>query len=98
MNKVLIAQNNDGTEGYMFYCPGCEHYHIYYTKNHKLCWKFNGDLEKPTFTPSLLTWQDAKGDRPASRCHLFVTDGKIVYCGDCTHKYAGKTIDMQVED
>jgi len=27
-------------------------------------------------------------------CHLFITDGKIIYCGDCTHEYAGKTIDL----
>ncbi len=27
-------------------------------------------------------------------CHLFVTEGKIVYCGDCTHELAGQTVDM----
>lgn len=27
-------------------------------------------------------------------CHLFVTSGKIIYCLDCTHAYAGKTVEL----
>ena len=27
-------------------------------------------------------------------CHIFVTDGKIQYLSDCSHKLAGQTIDM----
>lgn len=27
-------------------------------------------------------------------CHLFVTDGRLQYCGDCTHELAGKTVAM----
>ena len=26
----------------------------------------------------------------SGRCHLFVTNGMIHYCGDCTHEYNGK--------
>ena len=96
MAKVLRVYDDDVS--YMFYCPGCEQYHVYTTKNSNLCWKFNGDMEKPTFTPSLLTWKDAKDDISASRCHLVITDGKIAYCRDCTHKYAGQTIDMEPEN
>lgn len=33
-------------------------------------------------------------DRVEKRCHLFVTDGKIHYCGDCHHELAGKTVPM----
>lgn len=43
----------------------------------------------------------AQGERAALNdprfryvCHLFVTDGKIIYCSDCTHEYAGKSIDL----
>jgi hypothetical protein len=53
-------------------------------------WQFNGDLEKPTFTPSLL----CNKDDPASRCHLFVTGGEIHYCGDSWHELRGKTVAM----
>lgn len=27
-------------------------------------------------------------------CHLFITDGTIQYCPDCTHALAGKTVPM----
>ena len=31
---------------------------------------------------------------PSEKCHLFVTDGKIIYCGDCTHELSGQTVDL----
>ncbi|MCP8600812.1 anaerobic dehydrogenase, partial [Acinetobacter baumannii] len=31
---------------------------------------------------------------PASRCHLFLTDGKIQFLSDCHHELAGLTVDM----
>lgn len=31
-------------------------------------------------------------------CHLFVTDGKIQFLGDCSHELRGQTIAMQRED
>lgn len=27
-------------------------------------------------------------------CHSFVTDGKILFLGDCTHALAGKTVEL----
>lgn len=27
-------------------------------------------------------------------CHCFVTNGKIQYLSDCTHQYAGQTVDL----
>ena len=76
---------------YWFMCPGCDQPHAYFCENAKggSSWEFNGDMERPSFTPSLLNRSPAIG-----RCHLFVTDGKIHYCGDCTHELAGKTVDM----
>jgi hypothetical protein len=78
---------------YVFYCPGCKEDHPYRVKPYSELpvWTFNGDLESPTFTPSLL----CNGSDPASRCHLFVTDGKIQYCSDCHHELAGQTVEMQ---
>lgn len=32
--------------------------------------------------------------QPKSVCHSFVRDGQIQYLGDCTHEYAGKTVDL----
>jgi len=91
MPKVF---EDDDSGVYVFYCSGCEGAHQYWTKklNGNPVWKFNGDVEKPTFTPSLLN------TRPGMRCHLFVTDGKIIYCSDCDHPLAGQTVDMIDEE
>jgi len=82
--KINDTKENLAAHG--FYCPGCKCHHSYDIKR----WKFNGDFEKPTFTPSLLIW----ASRPEVRCHLFVTDGKIRFLNDCFHEYAGKTVEM----
>lgn len=96
MAKLREISNERGT--YMFYCPGCKCSHAYFTKTgdikgvpaKKITWDFNGDMEKPTFNPSL------KNTYPDGRiCHLFVKDGKIIYCSDCFHELSGKTVEME---
>lgn len=103
-----MAKIRDEGEGrYSFYCPGCDHMHIYFVNSphwHKDSqgWTFNGNFDKPSFTPSLLnTWgknvnpkyEEPEGPAPKNGwsgvCHLFVTDGVINYCGDCTHDHNG---------
>lgn len=89
--KVQEITHNDKIVGYYFDCPGCDHAHIFYTGNTTgPNWKFNGDVNNPTFTPSLMNDKD----RPERRCHLIMTDGKINYCNDCYHDLSGKTIEM----
>ena len=103
-----MAKIKDYGKGqFAFKCPGCGCEHIYFvnSKNHSLSWGFNGDMNKPTFTPSLLNrWgkyvdpnfkEDPDFPNASGICHLFVTEGKIIYCGDCTHELAGKTVDMK---
>lgn len=88
MAKIQPLYTDAGDIGlYMFWCPGCKENHAY-TKGR---WEFNGDFEKPTFRPSLLYGKD--GER--TRCHIFVTDGKIQYLSDCDHELAGQTIEME---
>ena len=59
------------------------------------CWKFNGDIFKPTFTPSLLTRiQYTDPNKQDYVCHLFIRDGMLDYLPDCTHPLTGKTIQM----
>ena len=43
-----------GKEGFSFYCPGCKYHHAFYTKGGKHTWTWNGSLDKPTFSPSLV--------------------------------------------
>ncbi len=77
---------DDENPAWMFYCPGCDVSHCFDKR-----WTFNGDVEKPTFTPSLLIDKLTKNDTQA-RCHSFVTDGQIRYLSDCEHGMKGKTI------
>jgi hypothetical protein len=65
-------------------------------------WGYNGNADAPTFTPSVKVswdWGPVEDAEPGHRqgyhcCHFNVTDGKIIYHGDCTHKYAGQTLDL----
>lgn len=95
MSKLYKALDEKGIHyGYSFYCPGCKHSHVYWTErkaSNGAQWTFNNDMEKPTFRASLL--QTIPGEN--YRCHIFVTDGKIQYLGDCTHELAGQTIEME---
>ena len=52
-------------------------------------WSWNGDAEKPTINPSVLT-----DDGMGNISHLFIREGKIIYLSDCTHELKGKTVDM----
>ena len=55
-------------------------------------WEFNGNLERPTFKPSIRSQQPWK---EAERvCHSFVTDGRIQFLDDCTHLLKGETVDL----
>ena len=71
--------------GYIFECPGCGMSHVFDER-----WKFNGDYEKPTFSPSLLArWPEN------NVCHFFVQEGKIRFLNDCTHELKGKTVELE---
>jgi hypothetical protein len=80
--------------GWRYRCPGCQDMHLLSG------WTFNGDLENPTFTPSVLAYphekltDDDKTVIKAPRCHHFVTAGRIHYLSDCTHALKGQTVDM----
>lgn len=63
-------------------------------------WGFNGNVDAPTFTPSVLTTYRANPDADPvrfpewlkeRRCHTFITNGMVQFLGDCTHALAGKT-------
>ena len=51
---------------------------------------WNNNVIEPTFTPSLLV----NASDPALFCHLFLTDGKIQFLGDCFHDLKNQTVDM----
>lgn len=86
-HKVTRIHKAGVTVCYMFFCPGCDHYHSFDVAR----WTFNGDVERPTFSPSLLCMYDSD----ELRCHLFVTDGSIQYCSDSKHHLSGQTVAME---
>jgi hypothetical protein len=98
MPKLKGVSNSEGQRlGYMMECPGCGQWHVIYTEQAndlKARWTFDGNMEKPTFHPSILCrWTEGK-EQVKKVCHFFVRAGKIEFCGDSTHALAGKTVDL----
>lgn len=100
VSRLLKRWEYQGQHGYTFRCPGCNSWHNVKTSENG--WGFNGDVEKPTFTPSILVTHEAKPDaaeefkewREKRVCHSFVTGGRIQFLGDCTHELAFQTVDI----
>lgn len=96
MAKLVPYGACDFLEGYLFWCPGCEEHHgfrIAVPEGSKCptVWHFDGNMEQPTFSPSLLvTSTRGRG----TRCHLFLKGGKIQFLNDCKHHLAGKTVEL----
>jgi len=77
-------------------CPGCGWTHeVHINPAKSPCWEWNGDLERPTLSPSIRV-QWVWGTLRARRCcHFFVRDGRIEFCADSTHELAGQTVPMK---
>jgi hypothetical protein len=99
-NKISPLEH----EQFYFSCPACETVHALGTS-----WQWNGSLEKPTFSPSILVtsghymegrapgpcWCTFKdSDFHCFRCHSFITDGRIAFCTDSSHALAGQTVEL----
>lgn len=105
MAKLSPLYRHDRAEGeppigYAFVCPGCGIYHSLYVRQgqHRYekgaVWSFDGNLERPTFSPSLLVrWEDGE-QRERRRCHSFIKGGKIQFLNDCTHHLKGQTVEL----
>ena len=55
-------------------------------------WTFNDDLNKPTFSPSLLIRYPTS--KKENVCHSFIKNGNIQFLSDCTHDLAGRTVEI----
>ena len=93
----------------MFEYPGCGLAHaVNVDRPERPRWQWNGDMVRPTFTPSILVRgtrriTDDEADRIMAGekmeidkyiCHSFVTNGEIRFLTDCTHEHAGKTLPL----
>ena len=95
--KISIASDNFA----LFECPGCKESHgIPVAGDH--AWGWNGSVDAPTFTPSILVrWpanpnaiEEFKEWRIERVCHSFIKDGNIQFLSDCTHSLAGQTVPL----
>lgn len=81
----------------IFWCPGCDHMHrivFEQTADPTAVWQWDGNLEAPTVSPSILVHYPTPEPNPRNVCHSFLRAGRWEFLGDCTHALAGQTVDM----
>lgn len=96
MKLKPISTTAGNPYGWSHWCPGCNDSHVIPTSTvlGDKAWGFNGDVERPTFTPSVLnTWKN-EAEGLSFCCHYVITAGSIQFCGDCTHALAGQTVPL----
>lgn len=116
--KLRRSQYSDGRLSHLlFRCPGCKDLHQVHPSpcptpgpDGLPCksphWTFNGDYEKPTFSPSILVHgvyaksgveyvrPMAPGEVIIPKCHSFVKNGRIEFLADCDHELRGQAVDL----
>lgn len=96
--KSMIRHVDDHGKQYdclAFVCPGCIEM-VGGTGLHMLpvntdiktpAWGWDGSLDEPTLTPSILT-----GKGTPKICHSFLTGGVFTFLGDCNHSLANTSV------
>ena len=84
LRPVVVKVKKADTGQFIFQCPGCGFAHWFGPPR----WTWNGDYDKPTVNPSIVT----VGVEP--KCHSFIRDGKIQFLNDCTHALKGQTVEI----
>jgi len=93
-------------DGYAHWCPGCLEMHVLPDGG----WKFDGNLECPTFDPSFKheftrceyvngkwtgEWiRDAQGKTIPATCHYNLIAGQLHFHVDCTHALKNKVVPL----
>lgn len=78
----------------MFVCPGCQsmgyesgiHMLPVNSPSKSPSWNFNGNLEAPTLSPSILT------KTHGGVCHSFLENGVFRFLSDCTHSFKDQLV------
>lgn len=96
-----------GSDNYLLFdCPGCQEVHAIPVNcvqgENGSSWQWNGSLDRPTTTPSILIRYPANPEaaeefkewRSERVCHSFIRDGQIQFLNDCTHGLNAQTVDL----
>ena len=96
----IRKRSEPGWYHFEFNCPGCGYFHGFYVEKEGYSgpkWNYNNDPINPTVTPSILMSTSFAG--VPYICHSFITNGKIQFLSDCTHRLAGQTVELpEIED
>lgn len=99
-NTKLWERKGATVSYFLLWCPACGFGHVFEYPR----WSFNGNLDKPTFTPSLRIFvritkevDDKLIDTGEIRtvCHFNLVDGQLQYAGDNPHQFNSQIITMQ---
>lgn len=82
---------------YTHWCPACNEPHDYAVETpfwNGARWSWDGNVEAPSFQPSMSIKIGPFPDGHIERCHYYLTAGKLIYTGDCTHSLKGQTVPL----
>ncbi len=97
MKASLRTVNDHGVtyQALVFVCPGCAEisgsgFHMLPVNSETKTpsWDWDGNLEAPTLSPSILT------NLHNGTCHSFLRAGVFEFLSDCTHSLAGTQAPM----
>jgi hypothetical protein len=73
MKKILYTLEDGNL---MFFCPGCGCGHkVWVKEGERVRWAWNGDLERPTFTPSIRVRSTELTERGKADCEAWRAAG-----------------------
>ena len=91
--------------GLAHWCPACEEVHAFaidHPNSHGAIWTWDGNVENPTFSPSMNIVINPVGHKhhnpeyPSEVCHYFLQNGVIQYLADCTHALKNQRVILPV--
>lgn len=98
-----LRQVSNGTTGerlgahVLVWCPGCDDLHTIGVEGDdgskpRTEWTWDGNLEAPTVSPSILVRMDFTNNvRPSIVCHSYLESGRWRFLDDSTHAFSGVT-------
>lgn len=89
----ICESTDNGRTMHSYRCPACGRAHIIPVTTDPSeagqYWLWNGDKERPTYTPSIVI-----RDWRSGTCHAWIRDGHAEFLSDCTHALMGQTVEI----